>query len=81
MGDGQIRLFPQDRGNQLQRTKAQPCNLADFALPGVTADQPVVQMEKICKLTHLKTVARGNHNRIITLLELFDDWDKKWNVG
>jgi len=77
MGDGQVRLFPQDRGNQLQRTRAQPCNLADFAFPGVMADQLVVQMKKICQLAHLKTVAGRNHDRIIALLEFFNDWGKK----
>jgi len=80
VGDGQVGPFPQDRGNQLQGAEAQACHFADFAFPGVVADQLVVQMQEICKLPHLKTVACRNRNRIITLLELFDDGSKKWNV-
>jgi len=45
------------------------------------ADQLVVQMKKICQFAHLKTIACGNHDRIITLLEFLDDRSKKWNVG
>ena len=61
-------------------SKNQSGHLTKLVLPGMTADEFIVQLKKIGQFAHLKTVARGDHHAIVAVLQFLDNGSEKWDV-